>query len=372
MYHPSFSIGIEEEYQIIDPENGELLGYISQSMSEGRLAIQERHPDFRIAHQLSDTVLSMGTRLCVDIHEARAQLIQTRSAILEMAADHNVKIIAAGTHPFSTWERSATPPPRYRTMIEDAQMIARRMLAFGFHVHIGIENRELAVDVMNGMSYILPHVLALSTSSPFWQGRNTGLKSYRKVVIDALPRTGIPGHFSSYQEYRAYVDTLVHTNSIPDPSKIWYDLLPHHSLPTLAVRICDMVPSVDDAVAIAALIQATAAWMVNLRERNMAFRSYDRTLINENRWRAVRYGLDGNLIDFGIEEEKPARELVTELVERVEPWAVRHNAGKALAHVHTILDRGTSADRQVRVWREADEDVRAVIDHLIEETESLS
>ena len=344
MYHPSFNIGIEEEYQIVDPKSGELLGYISQSMSEGRLAIQERRPDFEVAQLLGDAILNVGTQLCVDIHEARSQLLRTRSAILEMAQANNVKIIAAGTHPFSTWESSATPAPRYRAMIEDAQMIARRMLAFGLHIHIGIENRELEVDVMNGMSYLLPHLLALSTSSPFWHGRNTGLKSYRKVVIDALPRTGIPGHFSSYQEYRAYVDTLVRTNSIPDPSKVWYDLQPHHSLPTLAVRICDMVPNIDDTLAIAALIQATAAWMVDLRERNMSFRHYDRTLINENRWRAVRYGVDGNMIDFGVEEEKPARELLAEMVELVEPWAVKLNAGNALAHIRAILARGTSAD----------------------------
>jgi len=370
MYHPSFSIGIEEEYQIIDPKSGELLGYISQSMTEGRLAVQERNPDFPIAHQLSDAVLNVETQLCADIHDARSQLLQTRRSILELASTNNVKIIAAGTHPFSRWETSATPP-RYRTMVEDGQMIARRLLAFGLHVHIGIENRELAVDVMNGMSYLLPHLLALSTSSPFWQGRNTGLKSYRKVVTDALPRTGIPGYFRSYQEYRSYVDTLVRTNSIADPSKIWYDLQPHHTLPTLVVRICDMTPSIDDTLAIAALIQATAAWMVDLRERNMSFRHYDRTLVNENRWRAVRYGLDGNMIDFGIEEEKPARELLRELLEFVGPSAAKLNAGNALGQVHTMLDRGSSADGQIAAWREAGEDVNAVVDYLIQETENL-
>lgn len=377
MYHPSFNIGIEEEYQIVDPESGELLGFISQSMSEGRLAVQERRPDFHIAQELSDAVLGdvashVDMQLCADIPDARSRLMRTRREILELAAIHHVKIVAAGTHPFSSWDESVTPPPRYRTMVEDAQMIARRMLAFGLHVHIGIEDRELAVDVMNGMTYLLPHILALSTSSPFWLGRNTGLKGYRKVVMDALPRTGIPGYFRSYQEYHGYVDTLVRTHSIADPGKIWYDILPHHRMSTLTVRICDMVPSVDDTLAIAALIQATAAWMVDLRERNMSFRIYDRTLINENRWRAIRYGLDGTLIDFGVEEEKPARELIREMLDRVEPFAVRLNASQELEHIYTMLERGSSADGQIAAWRAADEDVRAVVAYLIQETEKLS
>ena len=377
MYYPSFHVGIEEEYQIIDPESGELMGFISQSMSEGRMAVQERRADSPIPQELSDAVLNnavsqVNMQLCADMPDARIRLTRTRRELLELAAVHNVRIIAAGTHPFSSWDESAMPPPRYRTIVDDAQMIARRMLAFGLHVHIGIEDRELAVDVMNGMAYLLPHILTLSTSSPFWLGRNTGLKSYRKVVMDALPRTGIPGYFSSYQEYRGYVDTLVRTHSITDPGKIWYDMVPHHRMPTLTVRICDMVPNVDDTLAIAALIQATAAWMVDLRERNMSFRIYDRTLINENRWRAVRYGLDGNMIDFGIEEEKPARELLRELLGLVEPFAVRLNAAQELEHIYTMLDRGSSADGQIAAWKAANEDVRAVVDYLIQETEKLS
>ena len=243
-----------------------------------------------------------------------------RTSILEVAQASGVRVAAAGTHPFSNWEAAALSP-RYQAMVEDAQMIARRMLAFGLRVHIGVEDRELAVDVMNAMRYLLPHILSLSTSSPFWNGRNTGLKSYRKVLLDALPRTGIPGSFSSYQEYRSYVDTLVRTNSIPDASRIWYDIVPHYRFPTLVIRICDMMPNYRDTLAITALIQATVAWMVDLRQRNMTFRIYERTLINENRWRAVRYGLDGHLIDFGIEQEMPARDLIRELLERVEPEA---------------------------------------------------
>ena len=373
MYHPSLNIGIEEEYQLIDPQTRELMGYVSQSMARDGIEVQERSPEPGFAQRLeSSGILAGGTPICADIQEAREQLHQVRSSLLELVQSHGLRLAAAGTHPFSNWERTALPAPRYRTMVHDAQMIARRMLAFGLHVHIGVEDRELAIDVMNNMGYLLPHILALSTSSPFWSGRNTGLKSYRKVLLDALPRTGIPGLFHGYQEYRSYVDTLVRTNSIPDASRVWYDVLPHYRYPTLVVRICDMVADARDVLAIAALIQSTVAWIVGLRERNMSFRIYERTLINENRWRAVRYGLRGKMIDFGIESEVPTVDLLRELLELVEPSAKRLNCGDELAHVNTMLDRGSCADQQLNVWEDADRDLKAVVDFLVHETENLA
>ncbi|MCB0130905.1 MAG: carboxylate-amine ligase, partial [Caldilineaceae bacterium] len=366
------NIGIEEEYQLIDPQSRELIGYVSQSMARERMTIQQRNPDLKLEQEINGAVLEAGTPVCADITEARTQLLRVRATILELAAHNGLKVAAAGTHPFSSWERGAQPAPRYQAMVEDAQMIARRMLAFGLRIHIGVEDRELAVDVMNTMRYMLPHILALSTSSPFWAGRNTGLKSYRKVLLDALPRTGIPGQFSSYQEYRSYVDTLVRTNSVPDASRIWYDILPHYRFPTLVIRICDMTPDYREALAITALVQSTVAWMVDLRQRNMTFRLYDRTLINENRWRAVRYGLDGNMIDFGLEEQQTARSLIREFLQRVEPIAAKLNAQDALDYVHTILERGASADRQLKVWQATGHDLNAVVDSLIHETEMIA
>ncbi len=372
MYQPSYNIGIEEEYQIVDRETGELVAFVSQTMSDQMMSVQERSPEYKLAQQVVQDLLAVGMPVCNDIQEAHTELVRMRTKVLEVASAHGLCVIAAGTHPFSSWNRNSVPGPRYVDLQDDAQMIARRMLAFGLHIHVGVEDRELAVDVMNSMRYLLPHVLSLSTSSPFWAGRNTGLKSYRKVLVDALPRSGIPGYFNSYQEYRNYVHTLVQTQSMKDPSKMYYDVLPHHSQPTLVIRICDMLPSIQDTVAVTALIQVIVAWMVDLRERNMTFRIYDRTLINENRWRAVRYGLDGNMIDFGIEKEKPARELISELLERVEPLAVKLNSMEQLDHIHTILARGTSSDEQVRRWREANEDIHTVVDYLIQETEKLS
>jgi carboxylate-amine ligase len=371
MYYPSLNIGIEEEYQIIDPSSRELLGYVTQSMAHDQLVVRERTPDTDLAQQFGGAVIETGTPVCADIKEARSQLLRMRESILEVAHAGNCRVAASGTHPFSRWDGREVLPG-YRAILEDAQIIARRLLGFGLRVHIGIEDRELAVDVMNTMRYLLPHILCLSTSSPFWAGRNTGLKSYRSVLLDALPRTGIPGQFSSYQEYRSYIDTLIRTNCIPDARQVRYDIMPHYSFPTLVIRICDMVPSVRDTLAITALIQAVAAWMVDLRQRNMSFRLYERLLIAENKWRAVRYGLEGKLLDFGIQTALPAPELIRELLGRVEPYAPKLNIEDELAHVYTLLARGSSAEQQLRVWREHEQDLVPVVDFITAETENLA
>lgn len=371
MYHPSFRIGIEEEYQLIDPQSWELIGYVTQSMGGAQVIAAKRQPELEFAGHLQSSELSSGAPVCADIKEARDHLLRRRSTILELAETHGFKVAAAGTHPFSRWETASLQAAHYRIMANDAEMIARRMLAFGMHVHIGIEDRELTIDIMNTLRYMLPHILTLSTSSPFWAGRDTGLKSYRNVLLDALPRTGIPGHFQGYQEYHDYVDTLVRTNSISDVSRIWYDILPHHRYPTLYVRICDMVPGFKDALAITALLQVTVAWMVELRQNNMSFRRYESPLIEENKWRAVRYGLDGSMIDFGIEKEVPTRDLIRELLELVAPLAHKLNVEDELAHIHTILDRGASADQQLQVWQEAGQDCSAVVKFLVQESEDI-
>lgn len=371
MYHPSFNIGIEEEYQLIDPASRELLGYVTQSMSREQMLVREKTPDTEFARQMGSTVIETGTPVCVDIADAREQLIRLRTQMLEFAQSSGCRLAGAGTHPFSRWEQRSEVLPGYRAMLDDAQMIARRLLGFGLRLHIGVEDRELAVDVMNTMRYVLPHILCLSTSSPFWHGRNTGLKSYRAVLLDALPRTGIPGYFSSYAEYRGFIDVLLRTNSIPNAGQIRYDVMPHSRFPTLMVRICDMAPNIDDTLAITALIQAVVAWMVDLRQRNMSFRIYERILVAENKWRAVRYGLEGKLIDFGLEQAVPARDLIRELIEFVEPQAAKFNSLDELAHIHTILERGSSAEQQLRVWRETNHDIKAVVDFIVNETERL-
>ena len=376
---PSFSISIEEEYQFIDPDSRELRGFAT---AQGLTLREEREQPSR-SSDLASVVPVVGTPVCRDVTQARRELVRRRRSMRELAASHGLKLMAAGAHPFSRWERAHEEPPRYRALLEDAQIIARRLLAFGMYVRIGIDDRNLAIDVMNAMRYLLPHVLCLANSSPFWHGSDTGLASYRSVLLDALPRTGIPNAFRSYNHYLSYVDIFMRTNSITDPEAIWWDIRPRElreagdqptppSGSTLEIRVCDALPQIDDALAVAALIQATVAWMVELRHRNMSFRLYDRTLIAENKWRAVRYGLQGKLLDFGIEQEVPIRNLLHELLERVEPVLDRLNCRAEVAHIHTIMARGASSDQQRHVWRESGEDGKAVVDFLVAQTERNS
>jgi len=399
---PSFSISIEEEYQFIDPDSRELRGFATaqgltllhaQSPGEDNGSREESEPDAPPAGRPDRTFAPVaGTPICRDIKQARQELLRIRRQTRDLAATHGLKMMVAGAHPFSYWEREQEESPRYRALIEDTQFIARRLLAFGMYVHVGIDDRNLAIDVMNAMRYLLPHILCLANASPFWQGLDTGLASYRSVLLDALPRTGIPNAFRSLNAYLSYVDTLLRTNSIPDPEAIWWDIRPHSqqqdpSLPrtetgpnsqskrpapeqaALEIRVCDALPDIDDVLAVAALIQATVAWMVDLRHRNMSFRLYDRTLIAENKWRAVRYGLQGKLLDFGIEQEVPIRGLLHELLERVEPVLDRLNCREEVSHIHTIMQRGASSDQQRHVWRQSGEDGRAVVDFLVSQTE---
>ncbi len=387
---PSFDVSIEEEYQFIDPDSRDLRGFAT---AQG-LTLLDSHElgkgDERVAPGASAPVA--GTPICRDVKQARQELLRVRREMQELAASHGLKVMAAGAHPFSYWEREREESPRYRALIEDTQFIARRLLAFGMYVHVGIDDRNLAVDVMNAMRYLLPHILCLANSSPFWHGLDTGLASYRSVLLDALPRTGIPNAFRSHNDYLSYVDTLLRTNSIPDPEAIWWDIRPHShrqdrsrprfqdgqnaqpgnaetDRPALEIRVCDALPDIDDVLAVAALIQATVAWMVDLRHRNMSFRLYDRTLIAENKWRAVRYGLKGKLLDFGIEREVPIGDLLHELLERVEPVLDRLNCRAEVAHIHTIMQRGASSERQRHIWRQSGEDGKAVVDFLVSETE---
>ncbi len=372
MYHPSFNIGIEEEYQVVDGESGELLGYVTQSMAREKMVVNERAPTAELADLIRSGTVGVGTPVCVDINEARDRLLGVRSQMLELAEAGGFRLLAAGTHPFSRWEGREETLAQYRQMAEDTQMVARRLLAFGLRIHIGVEDRDLAVDVMNTLRYVLPHIFTLSTSSSFWLGRNTGLKSYRAVLMDSLPRTGIPGYFSSYHDYRSYVDTLLRTNSIPDARRVMYDVVPHYRFPTLVIRICDMMPYYRDVLAVTALLQAAVAWMVDLRQRNLSFRNYERTLIAENKWRALRYGLDGNLIDFGSEQSLPARTLIRELLERVEPISHKLNSWHELEHCYTMLDRGSSADQQIAVYKENGLSIKSVVDFLVAETEKTA
>src|SRR5947209_1232406 len=364
MKAPSLTLGVEEEYQIIDPKTRELRSYITEMLEEGKLILREQ-----VKPELHQSIVEIGTKVCQTPAQVRSELVQLRRSIIELAAKNGLKIAAAGTHPFPSWlAQEITPLERYMGVKQDMQELAQQLLIFGTHVHIGIEDHEFLIDAMNVARYLMPHVLCLSTSSPFWMGRNTGLKSYRSIIFRNFPRSGVPRTFQSWADYTYLVDTLVQTHTIPNGSKIWWDVRPNWSYPTLEFRICDVCTRVDEAACIAAIFQAIIAKLWKLRRDNMTFRIYPSDLIEENKWRAVRYGLDGKLIDFGKQEELPARELIREMIE----WFIGDvidelGSRKEVEYAYRILQEGTSADRQLATYQRTG-DLNAVVDQLIRET----
>lgn len=358
-----FTLGIEEEFQIIDPETRELRSHITEMIEEGRMILGEQ-----VKPEMHQSMIEIGTGICNNIQEARADLIKLRRTVSTLAGSKGLRIAAASTHPFSSWkDQKITPDQHYEALINEMQFLAQSLLIFGMHVHIGIDDREAQIHLMNASRYFLPHLLALSTSSPFWIGIQTGLKSYRSEVFKKFPRTDIPDYFSSYSEFDNYVNLLLKTGCIDKPKKIWWDVRPHPLFPTLEFRICDIPSRVDEVIALAALIQAIIAKLYKLYRMNMGFRLYRRALIQENKWRAVRWGLDGKLIDFGKQKEVPVRDLIHELLDFVDDVVDELGSRKEIEYIHTILENGTSADRQLKKFEET-KDLNAVVDQLIEET----
>ncbi len=358
-----FTLGIEEEFQIIDPETRELRSHITEMIDEGRMMLGEQ-----VKPEMHQSMIEIGTGICNNIQEARADLINLRRTVSNLAGSKGLRIAAASTHPFSSWkDQKITPDQHYEALINEMQFLAQSLLIFGMHVHIGIDDREAQIHLMNASRYFLPHLLALSTSSPFWIGIKTGLKSYRSEVFKKFPRTDIPDYFSSYSEFDNYVNLLLKTGCIDRPKKIWWDVRPHPTFPTLEFRICDIPSRVDEVIALAALIQAIIAKLYKLYRMNMGFRLYRRALIQENKWRAVRWGLDGKLIDFGKQKEVPVRDLIHELLDFVDDVVDELGSRKEIEYIYTILENGTSADRQLKKFEETN-DLNAVVDQLIAET----
>ena len=358
-----FTLGIEEEFQIVDPESRELRSHVSEFLDEGKMILGEQ-----IKPEMIQSMIEVGTGICNNIQEARADITRLRSIISGLAGKTGLAIVAASTHPFSHWQdQKIYDDERYALLVQELQTVARSLLIFGLHVHVGVADLDRRIHIMNAARYFLPHVLALTTSSPFWMGHSTGLKSYRSEVFKQFPRTDIPDHFDSYSSFQRYVDLLVKTGCINDGKKIWWDLRPHPVFPTLEFRICDIPTRVDDTVAIAALFQAIVAKLTKLIEKNLGFRLYRRMLIQENKWRAVRWGIDGKMIDFGKQKEVPTRDLILELLDFVDDVVNDLGSRKEIEHIHTILERRTSAEEQLRVFGET-KDLNAVVDRLIELT----
>src|SRR5689334_6055983 len=344
----TFTLGIEEEYMVLDPKTLELKSHEQKIVTEGQKVIRDK-----VKAEMHQAVVEVGTDICKDIHEARKDVSTLRKTIAKIAGDLGLQIGASGTHPFSDWERQLiTEHVRYNEIVNELQEAARSNLIFGLHVHVGMETREMANHIANSTRYFLPHIYALSTNSPFWEGRQTGYKSFRTKVFDKFPRTGIPEAFDSIELYENYVKLLVKTNCIDNAKKIWWDLRVHPFFNTVEFRICDVPMTVDETIALASLFQAICAKIYTLRSQNMNFIQYSRALINENKWRASRYGIDGRLIDFGKEEEVNTRVLIYELLDFVDDVVDHLGSRHRLAYVNKILETGTGADRQLGVFEQ--------------------
>ena len=369
MRDPSLTIGIEEEYQIVNPADGELRSYITQSLEEDHRVLRE----FDFEPKMRQSVVEVGTKICRTPAEAAQELVRIRRGVAELAAKNGLRIVAAGTHPFYVPPDLSSMPGQesFMGVKQEKRDQALKHLTFSTHVHITVEDRDFLIDAMNVARYLMPHVLALSTSSPFWLGHVTGLKSYRSIYLRNFPRTGIPRVFASWSDYTQLLDTLMRTNCMRDGRDIWWDLRPNWEYPTLEFRICDVCTRVEEAVCIAAILQAIVAKLWKLRHDNMTFRVYPHDVIEENKWRAARFGLDGRLIDFGKQKEFPARQMVAELIS----WFIDDvvddlGSREQVNYAFQIMDEGTSADRQLATLKRTGS-LQAVVQQLIEETNDL-
>ena len=344
--YKSFTLGVEEEYMVLDPATHELKSHEQKIVQEGQKVIKDK-----VKAEMHQAVVEVGTDICADIDEAFLDVSNLRKTISGIAESLGFSMGAAGTHPFSHWESQLiTDHIRYNELVNELQEAARSNLIFGLHVHVGMENREMANHIANSTRYFLPHVFALSTNSPFWEGRMTGYKSFRTKVFDKFPRTGIPDAFDSIEAYDNYVKLLIKTNCIDNAKKIWWDLRVHPFFNTVEFRVCDIPMTVDETITIAALFQAICARIYMLRSKNLNFIQYSRALLNENKWRASRYGIDGYLIDFGKEEEVNTRALIYELLDFLDPVLDHLGSRHRIAYVHKMLENGTGADRQLAVF----------------------
>jgi carboxylate-amine ligase len=362
---PSFTLGIEEEYQTVDPETRDLRSHIhAEIIAKGKMILQER-----VKPEMHQSVVEVGTSVCANIKDAKDELKKLRREMIRLARENGLRLASAATHPFGDWRvQEVTPDDRYKNIVEDMQLVARANLIFGLHVHVGVEDREAAIHMMNHARYFVPHLLALSTNSPFWLGMETGLKSYRCKVFDKFPRTNMPDYFPSWSEYENYIKLLIKTNCIDNAKKIWWDIRPHPFFSTVEFRVCDIPMRVEETIALAALIQATVAKLYKLYAANQGFRLYRRSLLMENKWRAARYGIEGKLIDFGKQIEVPEPELIEEYLEFVDDVVDELGSRQEIEYVREILKMGTGADRQLQVYRKTG-DMKAVMDYIIEETE---
>lgn len=353
---PVFTLGVEEEYQIIDPETRDLRSHLSKIVDGAKIILNEQ-----VKAEMHQSVVEVGTNICKNIHEAESEIKSLRGHIVELAHKQGLIVGGAGTHPFSNWkDQPITDDPRYHNIVNELQDAARSNLIFGMHCHVGIENREIGLQIMNQATYFLPHIFALSTNSPFWEGRKTGYKSYRTKVFDKFPRTGLPEYFDSVSAYDNFLETLVKTKCIDNPKKIWWDLRLHPFYDTIEFRICDMCLTVEETICIVAIIQAIVAKLYKLNLNNMSYNIYRIALIKENKFRAARYGIEGHMIDFGLQKEVETKMLINELLDFIDDVVDELGSREQINYVHQILKNGTGAAKQLAVYEETNDLIKVV------------
>jgi carboxylate-amine ligase len=358
-----FTLGVEEEYMVVDPHTRELTSHDQKIVELASHVTKDS-----VKAEMHQAVVEVGTGICKDVGQAYEEIRGLRKLVSEIAGSLNLSVGAAGTHPFSHWSKQLiTPNPRYDEIVQEMQEAARSNLIFGLHVHVGIADKNMAIHIQNTVRYFLPHVYALSCNSPFWEGRNTGFKSFRTKVFDKFPRTGIPDRFEGWDDFKNYVNLLIQTNCIDNAKKIWWDVRVHPFFDTIEFRICDVPMRIDETIAITAVFQALVVKLYKLRLQNMSFIMYTRALINENKWRASRYGLDGKLIDFGKQVELDTRVLILELLDFIDDVVDELGSRKAINYIHTILEKGTGADRQLAVYQQTGS-LEKVVDFILSET----
>lgn len=359
-----FTLGVEEEYQIVDVKTRELISHVSKIIEGGEATLKEH-----IKHEMHESAVEMETSICQNIHEVKEELYSLRKKLIDIAHQKELRVSGGGTHPFSSWTDSTiSKGDRYDQIVGEMGQVALSNLIFGLHVHVGIPNRAEGVRIQNVMRYFLPHIYALSTNSPFWKGRDTGFKSYRQNVFVKFPRTGIPSYFSSLAEFDDYVALMVKTGTIDNAKKIWWDLRVHPNYPTIEFRICDMPLRVDETVCLAAIMQALTAKVYKLHQQNMSYRGYRRLLLNENKWRAAKDGIHSKLIDFGKEESVPYEHLLVELLAFIDDVVDELGSRQEVEYAWKIMKKGTGADRQLEVFKKTG-DLKKVVDYMIHETE---
>ena len=360
-----FTIGIEEEFQLVDRQTGQLSPGIQSILERGHAIFGEQ-----IKAEMLQPTVELISDILPDIVTARKEMQVLRGRLARLAQEEGLALVSAGTHPTALWQdQLRSPHERYAQLEDELQDVARSILIFGQHIHIGVENQEAAVILMNQLRTWLPHLLALSSNSPFWAGRLTGLKSYRSVVWKPFPRSGVPEVFPSWRDFDSYVQDLIKTGSIDNGKRIWWDIRPHPFFSTIEFRIFDMPGTIDDTIAIAALCQALVAKLTRLNKAGMLTPMLSTHFIEENKWHAMRSGLDAEVIDYVQGRRHSMRESISELLDFVDDVLDDLGSRHEINHLRGVLEdsHGTGADHQIAIYEQTGS-IDAVIQFLMQQT----